>query len=109
LGSGQSQDQQAPLTPEFLLRPEAEQDVREAYDWYEDQAEGLGEEFLRSLDATFALIQRHPMASAVIHRQVRRALTRRFPYGVFYVTEDERTVILAVLHMRQDPSVWPVG
>jgi len=97
------------LTRALIVRPEAERDLRDAYSWYESHSAGLGEEFLRSIDATFALIQRHPEAFPFIHRQVRRALIRRFPYGVFYVADPERTAILSVLHMRQDPAEWPIG
>jgi hypothetical protein len=31
----------------------------------------------------------------------------RFPFSVFYVAESERTVVLSVLHTRQDPNEWP--
>jgi plasmid stabilization system protein ParE len=31
-------------------------------------------------------------------------LTRRFPYGLFYVVEAERIVVLAVFHGRRDPK-----
>lgn len=41
---------------EVLLRPEAEADITEAYQWYEEQAEGLGEEFLRAVDACLAAV-----------------------------------------------------
>jgi len=64
---------------EVLLRPEAEADIREVYQWYEEQAEGLGEEFLRAVDACFASVQRTPTAYAMIHKDIRRALLRKFP------------------------------
>ena len=51
------------MTYEVLLRPEAEADIHESYQWYESQIEGLGEEFLRIVDASLSLIQRNPFAS----------------------------------------------
>ena len=42
--------------PAFIVRPRAEADVEAAFDWYEEQAEGLGHEFLRALDASYASI-----------------------------------------------------
>jgi len=95
------------LSRPFIVRPEAEQDLADAFAWYEGQAAGLGDEFLRSVDAAFALIQRHAAAYPVIYQDVRRGLVRRFPYGVFYVADVERTVVLAVSHMSQDPRTWP--
>jgi len=35
----------------LIILPEAEQDAAQAYVWYEDQELGLGEEFLRCVDA----------------------------------------------------------
>jgi plasmid stabilization system protein ParE len=97
------------LTHELIVRPEAERDLRAAHDWYDEQVRGLGEEFLRSIDAVFASMRRHPEAFPIMHEDVRRALVRRFPYAVFYVVENDRIAVLAVLHMRQDPSDWPAG
>ncbi len=37
------------MAAELTLAPEAEQDVAEAYAWYESRRPGLGEEFLIKL------------------------------------------------------------
>ena len=95
------------MTPQFIVRPEAERDLRAAYVWYEGQVIGLGDEFLMKIDVAFAVIRRHPLAFPIIYEDVRRAVVRRFPYSVFYVAADERTVVLSVMHTRQDPSEWP--
>jgi hypothetical protein len=39
------------MAVELIFAPEAEQDIAEAYAWYEGRRPGLGEEFLRCLDA----------------------------------------------------------
>ena len=39
---------------------EADDDVAASYDWYESREPGLGEEFLRSIEACVRGIQRHP-------------------------------------------------
>lgn len=44
----------------FIVRPLAEADVQEAFAWYEEQAQGLGHEFLRALDVCYATIERWP-------------------------------------------------
>ena len=95
------------MSRSFIVRPEAEEELSQAFSWYEGQVPGLGDEFLRSVDAVFALIERHPSAYPLIYGEVRRGLVRRFPYGVFYLVDKERTVVLSVSHMRRDPSTWP--
>jgi hypothetical protein len=39
------------MAAELRIAPEAEQDIEEAYGWYERQRGGLGEEFLTCVDA----------------------------------------------------------
>ena len=90
----------------MIFRPEAEADVADAFAWYEEQSRGLGSHFLLCMEAALSQIKRHPDASPVVHRQIRRALLRRFPYGVFYLLEDMRIVVLAVFHAKRNPARW---
>jgi plasmid stabilization system protein ParE len=90
----------------LIIRPEAEADLTEAYAWYESQLTGLGAEFLLVVEAPLAAIQRNPRQYQVIHRRVRRALTRRFPFGIFYLIRRNTVIVLAVLHASRDPHIW---
>ncbi len=94
------------MTPEIIIQPAAEAEITEAFRWYEDKSEGLGSEFMRALDATLSAIQRNPTSHAAIHKQVRRALLRRFPYGLFYLYESEKVIVIACFHARRDPRQW---
>jgi hypothetical protein len=76
--------------PRFRIRKPAEADIDTAFAWYESQREGLGLEFLTAVEATLALIQRSPDQFPRVHRDVRRALVRRFPYAVFYLSTPQR-------------------
>jgi plasmid stabilization system protein ParE len=90
----------------LIIRPEAEADLTHAYEWYESQLTGLGAEFLLVVEASLAAVQRNPKQHPVIYQRLRRALTRRFPFGVFYLIRGNTVVVLAVLHARRDPQVW---
>lgn len=37
------------MTPQFILRPRAESDIQSAFEWYESQMPGLGEQYLGAL------------------------------------------------------------
>ena len=63
---------------ELVIRPEAEAELKNAFDWYE-QLPGLGSHFILSVDAVINSILRNPQQYPVVYRNVRRALTRRFP------------------------------
>ena len=94
------------MTAEIRFRPEAEAEVLEAHAWYRERGLGLGQEFLRSLDASLDLIRRLPESHPVVHRRVRRALLRQFPYGIFYVHEGNTITVLACFHASRDPRGW---
>jgi plasmid stabilization system protein ParE len=64
----------------LLIRPEAETDLAEAYRWYEDQKEGLGDKFLERVREQFDTIVAMPDIYAVVDRGVRRCKLKRFPY-----------------------------
>jgi plasmid stabilization system protein ParE len=90
----------------LVLLPAAEADIADAALWYEQRSPGLGREFLHALDAVLAEIARAPERYPLVHREVRRALLRRFPYGVFFLASPDRTTVIACLHARRDPRVW---
>ena len=90
----------------LAFHPDVHDEVDEAYRWYEQQRVGLGDAFLAALDEVFAQLQQTPEAHQVIYREVRRALPRRFPYGVYYRVHADRVEVIAVQHSRRDPSHW---
>jgi plasmid stabilization system protein ParE len=106
MAGGTGEDQEAVTHYTISIRPEAEAEILEAYRYYEDKAEGLGTEFVRAVDACLAFIERNPRASTVVHKTVRRALLRRFPYGIFYQIDAEKIIVLACFHASRDPKQW---
>ncbi len=91
---------------ELILRQEAEQDLVEAHAWYEERVPGLGAEFLAAVEQTLEYIQGNPDRFPLIYREVHRALISRFPYGVFFVFNDQRISILAIMHAAREPGKW---
>ncbi len=90
----------------LIIRPEAELDIQEAFEWYEAQTPGLGSEFVRAVDACLSNIGRNLLAYPRIYQQARRALLRRFPYGILYVFEQETIAVIACFHGKRAPKSW---
>ncbi len=90
----------------IIIRPEAEDDLIDVYNWYEEQSRGLGMDFLRCIDASLNSIQHYPEMYQKIHKNIRRTFIRRFPYGIFYLVDEDKIVILAILHVKRDPKLW---
>jgi len=91
---------------ELRVRPEAELDAFEAATWYESEREGLGASFLRGLRIVFARIEYGPLHFPLITTDTRRAILSRFPFGVFFFTDDDVSTIIAVMHLHRHPSSW---
>ncbi len=49
MGGGSPEDQRPGVSRELIIRPEAEAEITEAYDWYEARSRGLGANFLLSV------------------------------------------------------------
>ncbi len=94
------------MVAELIIAPEAQQDVDEAYYWYEERRPGLGEEFLGCVDACIQEICRMPELHAKIHKEFRRVLLRRFPYAIFYEFSDGQMTVYSIFHTSQDPKKW---
>ena len=86
--------------------PEASADVASAYAWYEERAPGLGEDFLRCVEAAVLTLQRHPQLHPLAVDGFRHALIRRFPFEIFYEPTPDAIVIYAVVHCSQNPEKW---
>lgn len=94
------------MTNSVRWRPEAEADLVDAFRWYENRREGLGGEFLLSIDAAITELRKYPESGPLVADPLRRSLVRRFPYGVFYIVEREQIVILGIFHASRSPRAW---
>jgi len=106
MGDGAGTNQEQKLSRRLIVRPEAEAEMTDAFDWYEDRVPGLGSEFLLCVDAVLSAIQRTPQHYPRVHKTARRALSRRFPYAIIFVEDDERVVVLSVFHAKRNPKRW---
>lgn len=90
----------------LIIRPEAEQELAEARDWYEAQRNGLGDDFLAAIDPVFDQIRANPELYAPQYKSVRRVSLRRFPYVVYYRIVTGNVEVIAVLHGSRHPRHW---
>ena len=78
----------------ILIKPLAAQNVRDAYDWYEDRVQGLGERFKDAFDDCCNQIREYPFRCAPVYRDVRRFLFKTFPYHAYYRIKHDTIKIL---------------
>ena len=88
------------------LDPAAKLEIRQAALFYEDCREGLGQEFLASVESAFEQIERHPTVWRILKGRFRRYLLQRFPYGAIYAVDEDVIYIAAVMHLKRKPGYW---
>lgn len=90
----------------ILIEELAENDIDEAFLWYELQKEGLGFEFIDIINESLEKIRISPFSYQKIYKILHRFVLRRFPYNIFYYIDDDVVYITAVFHTKRNPSVW---
>ena len=86
------------------LQPAAEAELTEARLWYSLQNDGLDGVFMGRIDETLHRIEVAPESYPVAYRHLRRALTRQFPYAIFYEVTDAEIIVVAIYHSRRNPK-----
>jgi toxin ParE1/3/4 len=91
----------------YNLSQEAEDDLFEAFTWYEEQKKGLGDEFLKSLDKAYKSILQYPNSYQIRYkRKVRAFAVDRFPFLILYVVEKTDINIISIFNTNRNPKSW---
>lgn len=86
--------------------PEADAELKEALARYESIRPELGQRFAEAVVDTVDKITDDPFHYAVVEKGRRRAGVRRFPYGLFFLVEESRIVVIACFHGKRNPKHW---
>jgi toxin ParE1/3/4 len=90
----------------YEFHPEALEEFSQAALWYAEHEPELGRQFLGSLEEAIERVVEAPLRWRVIDEDVRRCLTRVFPYEILYTIESDFVLILAVMHCSREPGYW---
>jgi plasmid stabilization system protein ParE len=90
----------------FEFHPEALDEYNEAAHYYARQQSGLDLRFIVCVEEAIAIILEDPSRWRAFDEDVRRCLTRVFPYGILYTIEPDFVLIVAVAHCSREPGYW---
>ena len=90
----------------YAFHPEAEVELVDAIDYYEDREPGLGYDFAIEVHSTLENILSFPKAWPILDEHIRRCQTRRFPYGIIYTIDKDVILVLAIMHLHRHPEYW---
>ncbi|MEZ4995200.1 MAG: type II toxin-antitoxin system RelE/ParE family toxin [Saprospiraceae bacterium] len=89
-----------------IIQPEAEADLDEAYQYFEQQKSRLGFQLLEDLTEVLELLENNPLLFQKVYGEKRRAVIRRFGYNVIYKVVDADVYVLAIMDGSRDPRKW---
>ncbi len=90
----------------FVFLSTARKELQDAAQYYNQQIEGLGEDFVDEVHRLAERIAEVPEAAPIVRGEVRIARVQRFPYNVLYRVDGDRVMILLIVHKRRDPESW---
>ena len=90
----------------YEFHPEALEEYNEAGFYYARKEPGLDLRFIIAVEDAIEAILEDPLRYRKYDDDVRRCLTRVFPYAVLYTIEDDFVLIVAVAHLSREPGYW---
>jgi len=90
----------------FEFHPEALEEYQEAALYYARRDPELARRFIQSVEDAIRRVVDAPERWRIIDEDVRRCLTRVFPYGILYTIETNYVLIVAVMHCSREPGYW---
>jgi len=74
------------------FHPEVKREIKESFDWYQEQSLGLGHEFTQELKEAIVSISSLPSAWTKMGQTHRRFVLSRFPYSIIYKIIENREI-----------------
>jgi plasmid stabilization system protein ParE len=79
----------------------AEDELLQAWEWYENIEVGLGERFHDAVQKALRQLSENPESAPRYAGNLRRMLVRRFRHGLFYQIHGIRIIVTAVVNLHQ--------
>ncbi|NJM77703.1 MAG: type II toxin-antitoxin system RelE/ParE family toxin [Acaryochloridaceae cyanobacterium RU_4_10] len=90
-----------------MFHPDTLTEYAEAVQYYDAaQRAKVAQGFINAVEDAVSRIRESPERYAAIDEDVRKCMTRKFPYGILYIIEQDYILILAVMHCSRKPGYW---
>ena len=95
-----------PEGKKISLSLDARRDLRQIYNYLEEQRTGLGRRFVRLLVQQLDAVVERPKSFPVIYREARRAIVDPFHVGIFFRDKTTHWEVFALIDLRRHPREW---
>lgn len=90
----------------IAFHPDVADEIKASYEWYQKQADGLGNDFIVELESACEAIAELPDTWPKFSTNYRRFLLGKFPFSVIYRTNKHSIFVVAVMHNSKKPGYW---
>lgn len=90
----------------YEFHPDALAEYEEAARYYAVCQEGLELRFINAVEHAVKQIIESPERWRIFKDDIRRCLTRVFPYAILYTIEKDCVLIIAIMHCHREPNYW---
>jgi len=90
----------------LFFHPDVSSEIKASYDWYQEQANGLGEDFLNELEYSYQAIVEFFDTWPKFSKDFRRFILSRFPFSIIYRKNNESVYVVAIMHHSRKPGYW---
>ena len=88
------------------FHPDALTEYEEAARYYAERDPRVARQFVAAVEDAIQRIVDSPRRWQVIDEDVRRCVSRIFPYGVLYTIEADYVLIVAIMHCSRERAYW---
>lgn len=93
------------MSRSFRFRPQIEEDLSDAFRWYEGKEKELGDYFLSTFYSRVMDSVAHPEIYHLIYGNFRRILLAPFPYAVYFQSYKDELIFVLVIHCARSPKL----
>jgi plasmid stabilization system protein ParE len=90
----------------YEFHPEALEEYQQATLWYAQREQKVALQFVGTVEEAIRRVVEAPTRWRVVEEDIRRCLTRVFPYAILYTIEKDYVLIVAVMHCSREPGYW---
>jgi plasmid stabilization system protein ParE len=93
----------------IIISSRAQKEISQAWNWYEDRQQGLGDRFVAAVTKRLRKIELHPELYPLRHKTYRETLVPIFPYLILYrIKKQKKSVrIVSIFHTSLNPKTKP--
>ncbi len=90
----------------YVFHPEALTEYAQAVQYYLEQNNKTAQVFIEAIEETIYRIRETPTRYPTVDEEIRRCMTKKFPYGILYSIKQDSILILAIMHCSRKPGYW---